>query len=152
MCTPDDSLINFSARTTNEVQRHIIERGKRNVISRRYHAKDDREAVATRRSDLNGILHVFNVRSVTSVWRLLTFRSQTELGIDTCTTDTDTHQDAANKSTIVPKVIVPDVRRDVSNTNPIVSGIQSGVANTPTVVSDIHHNKLKNREGADGRN
>ena len=66
MCTPDDSLINFSARTANEVQRHIIERGKRNVISRRYHAKDDRETVAIWRSDLNGILHVFNVRCIAS--------------------------------------------------------------------------------------
>ena len=49
------------------IQRHIIKWGKRNAISRRYHARDDKEVIATWRLDLDGILRVFNVRSVTSV-------------------------------------------------------------------------------------
>ena len=57
----------FSIRTIDKIQRHIIERGKRNAISRRYHAKDDKRAIATWKLDLKGILDVFNVRSVTSV-------------------------------------------------------------------------------------
>ena len=51
----------------DEIQRHIIERGKRSVISRHYHAKDDEKAIAAWKLDLKGILHVFNVRSATSV-------------------------------------------------------------------------------------
>ena len=67
MRTPDDFLTELSIRTTDEIQRHVIERGKRNAISRRYHAKDDEKAIATWKLDLNGIRDVFKVRSVTSV-------------------------------------------------------------------------------------
>ena len=66
MGAPDDLLIEFSTRTVAEIQGHIIKRGKRNVISRHYHAKDDKDAIATWRLDLSGILHIFNVRPVTS--------------------------------------------------------------------------------------
>ena len=113
----------------DEIQRHIIKRGKRNAISRRYHAEDDKEAIATWRLDLDRILHVFNVCSATPARRLLTFRFQTELGVNAHASVSDTHQDAANEHTI-----------------------GSGVANARTVISDIHRNKLKSREGVDGRN
>jgi hypothetical protein len=64
---PGDFLTKLSTRTMDEIQRHIIERGKRNGISRRFHKKDDTEAIATWRSDLDRILRVFKVCSVTSV-------------------------------------------------------------------------------------
>ena len=67
MRTPSYFLIKLSPRTVYEIQENIIKRSKRNPISRRYHAKNDKEAIATWRSDLNGIRRVFNVRSVTSV-------------------------------------------------------------------------------------
>jgi len=57
-----------------EIQRHIVKRGERNPISRRYHAKDDKKAITAWRLDLDGILRIFNVRSVTSARRLLTPR------------------------------------------------------------------------------
>ena len=60
-------LIKLSIRTVDEIQRHIIERGKRNAISRRYHAKDDKELIVTWRLDLDRILQVFDVRSITSI-------------------------------------------------------------------------------------
>jgi len=66
MHTPGDLLTEFSTRTMAEIQRHIIKRGKRNAVSRRYYARNDKRAIATWRLDLDGILHVFNVRSVTS--------------------------------------------------------------------------------------
>jgi hypothetical protein len=145
----------------DEIRRHVVERGKRNVISRRYHKTEDKEAITTWTSDLDGVLRVFDVCSVTSLWRLLTFRFQTELGMNAHPTISDARQDAAGKHTTVPDVhpnrsnieaIVPDVRCDVSSTNLTVSGIPSDVANTGTVVSDVDRNKLKSREGADGRN
>jgi hypothetical protein len=145
----------------DEIQRHIIKRGKRNPISRRYRKKKDKETITTWKSDLNGVLHVFDVCSVTSVWRSLTFRFQVELRIDAHPAVSDTRQDAADKHTVVSdvhpsssniEVVVPDVHCDVSNINPIVSGVRSDVENTRTVVSDIHCNKLKSPEGVDGRN
>ena len=55
----------------DEIQRHITKRGRRNAISRRYHAKDDKEAIASWKLDLEGILGVFNVCSVILARRLL---------------------------------------------------------------------------------
>ena len=66
MCTLGYFLTKLSIRTADETRRNVIKRGKRNAISRRYHAKDDGEAIATLRVELNRIIHVFNVRSVTS--------------------------------------------------------------------------------------
>jgi hypothetical protein len=101
MRTPGDFLTKLSIRTMDEIQRHVIKRGKRNVISRLYHAKSDKKAIVTWRLDLDGILHVFNVRSVSPVRRLLTFCFQAEPGIPARATVSDTTQDAANTSTIV---------------------------------------------------
>jgi hypothetical protein len=47
-----------------EIQRGIIKKGKRNVVSRLLHAKNDKEVIATWKSDLSKILLVFNVSSV----------------------------------------------------------------------------------------
>jgi len=57
----------LNRRAVAEIQRRIIEQGKRNVVSRHFHAKNDKEAIATWKWDLNKILHLFNVRSATSV-------------------------------------------------------------------------------------
>ena len=53
--------------TVAEIQRKVIKKGKRNAVSRLLHAKSDKDTIATWRSDLNGILLVFNVRFETSV-------------------------------------------------------------------------------------
>ena len=51
----------------------IIEKqGKRNVVSRHLHARNDKEKIAAWKLDLNRILHVFNVRPTFSAWLLLT--------------------------------------------------------------------------------
>ena len=144
----------------DEIQENIITRGKRNPISRCFHAKDDKEAITAWRSDLDRILRVFNVCSVTSVRLLLIPHFQTELGTSKRATVSDIHQDAANTRTIVSvahlhtpntETIVPDVHRNDLNTHPIVSRDQSDVPNTRTIVSDGHRNKLKSREDAGGK-
>ena len=61
----------FGRRTVAEIQRRVIKQSKRNSVSRLFHAKNDKEKVAAWKSDLNRILHVFNVRSGTSAWSLL---------------------------------------------------------------------------------
>ena len=56
--------------------------GKRNVFSRLFHAKKDKDAIIIWRQDLNRILHIFNVRLVGLVWQSLRIASQTELLIN----------------------------------------------------------------------
>ena len=77
-----------------QIQRKIIKQGKRNVVSRPVHAKNDKETIAIWRSDLDRILVVFKVRSVVPV-RLpldIEYPPQTELAINTHVTVTDTYK------------------------------------------------------------
>jgi hypothetical protein len=73
----------FYRRTVAEVERNVVKLGKRNAASRLFHSKNDKEKIAAWRLDLNRILHVFNVRSITSFLTSLTIRFQTELAINT---------------------------------------------------------------------
>ena len=68
-----------------EIQRDVTKRGQRSGVSRVFHAKNDKETIATWRLDLNRILHVFNVRLVTLARTTLklTVCFQTELAIST---------------------------------------------------------------------
>ena len=99
-----------------EIQRKVIKQRGRSPASRLIHAKNDKEAITAWKLELSRILHVFNVRPVTSVWLLLTIQSQTELTL---------------------------------NIHVIVSDVRHGVANTHTMVSDIHRNMLKCQEGTE---
>ena len=72
-----------------------MEKGRRNLLSRIFHAKTDKETITAWKSDLNGILHVFNVRSVRSLsLSLTTPLLQTELAINTHTMVLDLHRNA----------------------------------------------------------
>ena len=59
-------------RTVAEIERKIIKQRGRNPISRLFNAKSDKETIATWKVELNGILHVFNVRSLRFSWLSLT--------------------------------------------------------------------------------
>ena len=54
-------------RTVKDIEEKITKKGKRNLLSRLVNAKDDKEIIGAWKSDLTGILHIFNVRSVRSV-------------------------------------------------------------------------------------
>ena len=82
-------------RTITEIQGEVLKQGGRRRISRFLHSRDDKDAVAAWKSDLNGLLHLFNVCSVclclvvadwsSAVSRLRTggrFRSQRDLAPD----------------------------------------------------------------------
>jgi len=79
----------LNRRAVAEIQKNIIQRGERNRLSRMFHAKNDKETIATWRSDLNRILHVFNVRCIAPARPPLTDRFQTELAINTHTIVSD---------------------------------------------------------------
>ena len=55
----------------DEIQRHVVKRGKRRKFSR-FHIKDDSEAIAAWRSDLDRIRRVVGVRFLTSAFCLTT--------------------------------------------------------------------------------
>ena len=52
-------------RAVAEIQRGVVRGGNRNAISRIFHSKNDQAEIAAWRLDLNRILHIFNVRSIT---------------------------------------------------------------------------------------
>ena len=103
-----------------EIQRKVIKQGKRNAVSRLIHARNDKETVAAWKLDLNRILHVFNVCSVTFARSSLTVRFQTELAINT-------------------NVVVSDVRKGVYDTQAIVTDIHR------TIVANQEENNGKGR-------
>ena len=47
-----------------EIQGKVLNQSRRNIASRLFHAKNDKDAIAAWKLDLNRILHVFNVRAV----------------------------------------------------------------------------------------
>ena len=50
-------------RTVAEIQEKVLKRSGRGSVSRFFHSRDDKDAIVAWKSDLNRILHVFNVRS-----------------------------------------------------------------------------------------
>ena len=80
-----NSLItSFGRRTVAGIEKRVVERGERRVASRLLHRNNpNEETIATWRLDLNQILQVFEVRSVTFIYPLLTFRLQTNLKTNT---------------------------------------------------------------------
>jgi len=125
-----------------------------------FHAKDDKDTIATWRLDLNRILHVFNVRSATTARPLLTVHFQTELAINTNVAVSDIRREVVNTHIVVSDVrhdisntqtIVAGIDHDVTNTHVIVSELQRNVANTQTIVSDIHRTMMEHQEGPDSK-
>jgi len=115
-----------------EIQRKILERGKRNALSRLFHARNDKETIASWRLDLNRILLIFNVRSVTPGWPSLSVRSQTELAVSTHVNVSDVGRDAANTRTVVS-----DIRDDVINTQTVVTDVHRDVVSAHAIVSEL---------------
>ena len=80
-------------RTVGEIQTKVIKRSGRNVVSRFFHAKSDKETISGWKIELNRILRVFNVRSVAVfTWLSLTVPFQTELAMNTHTIVSDIHR------------------------------------------------------------
>ena len=92
-----------------QIQRGIVKLGKRNAISRFFHARDDNDTIVAWHSDLDRILQVFKVRStVPSLPTLLTINLQTELVVHTHVAVTETRHDVA-----YTREVAPDIQRAV---------------------------------------
>jgi len=87
-------------RTVAEIQKNIIKRSGRRGVSRVLHAWSDKNAISAWGSDLNRILHVFNVCSACFCLVVANYPPQIELAINIHNivadmhrnTDTDIHQ------------------------------------------------------------
>ena len=74
----------LDCRTVAQIQKSTVELKKRNPISRIFYAKKAEATIAAWRSDLDRILHVFEVRSIVHFLpTLLTIHFQTELALHT---------------------------------------------------------------------
>ena len=112
-----------------EIQKDVIKLSERGFFSRLFYAKDDKDTLAAWRSDLNGVLHVFNVSSITSSSTFLTIHFQTELAVNTNVAVSDVRHDVAKTHTIVTDIHrslverkegTDDRNRSVSNHHTII--------------------------------
>ena len=55
---------NANCRTLAEIQRNVVAQGGRNLASRMFYSRNDKDAIAAWKQNLNTILQIFNVRSV----------------------------------------------------------------------------------------
>ena len=130
------------------IQESAVEPDKRNSLSRIFNAKNDKGTVAAWRSDLDRILHVFEVRTTGhSLPTLLKVRLQTELALHTNAAVSDVHEVVANTQGVVANThgVVANIREAVANTHEVV-------ANASELISDIHRTILKDQEGVGSRN
>jgi len=74
-------IFRWDGRTVIEIRQNII-KGKRGIISRVFHSKNDKDVITAWKSDLNGALLVFNVGFVVGARPPLIACFQTELVIN----------------------------------------------------------------------
>ena len=75
-------------RTVAGIQNRVIEKGKRNVVSRVFHSvfhskSVDNDDIASWREDLNRVRQIFTVRSISHIWQSLINHFQAELSANT---------------------------------------------------------------------
>jgi hypothetical protein len=118
-----------------------MKQSDRNAVSRLFHTKNDKDMIAAWRLDLNRILHVFNVRSISLSPPLLTICFQTELAINTHVAVADVRHDVASTHSIVSDVqhTVASTHDTVSATHEIVSGTRDIISGTHSIVSSTHN-------------
>ena len=146
---------------------NIIKRGKRNVLSRSFHARDNEKAIAAWKLDLNEICRALEVRPFPcELRRLLTFSFQVEpaekadAGVRNIL---NTHKNAPGLHGI-PNIGNPDVRSDVLNAHDVASRAHRDVVYPDPIVSQAwegtangippraHRNMLRNLGDVDGQN
>ena len=107
----------FYRRTVAEIQEKALKRSGRSRVTRFLHSRDDKDAIAGWKSDLNRILHVFNVCSTCSHFAAATNHCfQTELAMNTHTIVADIRQDMSK------------LREGACSQDQAVSGIRTLIA------------------------
>ena len=133
MCAGQCTHRSVNRRTVAGIQNNVIKRGQRSVVSRVFHSKTDKDAIAAWRQDLNRILQVFTVRPINRIWQSLIPRLQAELLMNTHLTVADTHS-------------------AVKDTHSTVKDTHLTVVDTHSMVADLHRNVLAVQASSDGQN
>ena len=152
-----------------EIQRHIVKRGKRRVFSRPFHTKDDSEAIAAWRSDLDRIRRVVEVRSLASTFCLTIVnilppdRTRNRCKRPRCSSGHFGHpRNTLRPHSDVSTAGVPEYRPDVLRTGTVVPRIDHGSVHPHTILSDkavgdhtaasdVRHRTTKSREEGGSR-
>ena len=146
-------------RTVAEIEKDITKQGRRNPTSRFFHPKSDGKKMTAWRGELNRILQIFNVRSVTLPLASLTICPQTELAIDTNAAISNTHNVVSGTQNIVSDThnivssthsITSNIHDIASKTHHVASSTHHIASNTHAIVSDIHLVMVKRPEASDG--
>ena len=119
---------------------HVIKRGKRNALSRPFHAKDNEKAITTWKLDLDGIRRTLEVRPCPRIFaEILNFWLQADLAEnagagahDVLTTHTNTPGLHA-----VLNIGIHEVRSDVLNAHDVVSSAHHSAVYTHPVDSQV---------------
>jgi hypothetical protein len=135
-----------------EIQRHIIKRSKRNVVSRFFRSKGDEKAIAAWRSNLDKIHRVFEVRPTTSTRWLLICRLQAELKANTDAKVPDVRPDPPKPRATISKprrtssnTSVPEMRHDTLTNRPAVSGTDQRLAYSNLIVPKVQGDHVDGR-------
>ena len=96
------------------------------------------------------------MRSVISLWPLLTVQFQTELVVNERANSSGARRDVAGTRTVIPTTredtantrrAVPTIRDGATNTQPTISNAQNDVVNTHAPVSDTYRSISRRQEG-----
>ena len=66
-----------------DIQAKIAEKHERTILSRAFHARADKDKIATWQQEFKTILEIFNVCSIDSIWHRLMAVLQTGLAVNT---------------------------------------------------------------------
>ena len=77
--------------------RKVTELAKRNPVSQLFFAKSYKDAIASWRQQLYGVLHLLNIRSVSFAWELFSAAFRTKLAINTNTLMADLYRSKAGR-------------------------------------------------------
>ncbi|KAF9787199.1 hypothetical protein BJ322DRAFT_707230 [Thelephora terrestris] len=153
--------------TVAEILRKIAERGKRNTVSRLFHAKDDKDTIAAWRQDLIRVIHVFNTELAINTHVMVADIHRNVLtGQDTCGKHCSTQATPVLQPHNVPPGELPPpppracfgrnelIERIVGlaeSFNPIALVGAGGIGKTSVALAVLHHARIKKRFGSNRR-
>ena len=148
---------------------HVIKRGKRNALSRPFHAQEDEKVITAWKLNLDGIRSTSEVRPFPCIFaKVPNFRLQTELAenADPGAHDVLTTHSSSPILHAVQNISSHEVRSDVLNAHDVVSNTHHNAVYTHPVDSQVwrdpasgipsssstRRNKLGNLGDVDGKN
>ena len=140
---------------------HVVKRGKRNALSRPFHAKDDEKAITTWKVNLDGIRRTSEVRpcprifaKIPNFWLQAGLTENAGAGAhDVLTTHTNTPGLHEVRSDVLnAHDVVSNTHHNAVYTHPVDSQVWRDPASGIPSSSSTRRNKLGNLGDVDGKN